>query len=174
MYAQDLPRVHRGVSPKQIAQSLNREGIAGSFGVRVESERHQGNGKRGTGFLNNELYIGPSGVESAALREECRYQQTHVAARSIRPVDAEGSPAPCASFSDGGCGSSQNSAKNYTPTARYQDHRRIPASARRPAQSALLGLNEVRLVLSAPDYIMTGKHRLGCYGARDRSGPTTI
>src|SRR5262249_5159202 len=47
-----------GVSPKQIAKNLNREGIAGPFGGAWSPSTIYGNAKRGTGILNNELYIG--------------------------------------------------------------------------------------------------------------------
>jgi hypothetical protein len=47
-----------GVSPKQVAKNLNREGIAGPFGGAWSPSTIYGNGKRGTGILNNELYIG--------------------------------------------------------------------------------------------------------------------
>ena len=47
-----------GVSPKQIAKNLNREGIAGPFDGAWSPSTIYGNGKRGTGILNNELYIG--------------------------------------------------------------------------------------------------------------------
>ena len=47
-----------GLSPKQIAKHLNREGIAGPFGGTWSPSTIHGNPKRGTGILNNELYIG--------------------------------------------------------------------------------------------------------------------
>jgi site-specific DNA recombinase len=47
-----------GHSPKQIAKMLNREGISGPFGGKWSPSTIHGNPKRGTGILNNELYIG--------------------------------------------------------------------------------------------------------------------
>ena len=47
-----------GVSPKQIAKNLNREGIAGPFGGAWSPSTIYGNAKRGSGILNNELYVG--------------------------------------------------------------------------------------------------------------------
>jgi site-specific DNA recombinase len=47
-----------GQSPKQIAKTLNREGVAGPFGGKWSPSTIYGNTKRGTGILNNELYIG--------------------------------------------------------------------------------------------------------------------
>ena len=46
------------VSPKQIAKNLNREGVAGPFGGAWSPSTIYGNAKRGTGILNNELYVG--------------------------------------------------------------------------------------------------------------------
>ena len=47
-----------GVAPKAIAKRLNRDGIAGPFGGSWSPSTIHGNPKRGTGILNNELYIG--------------------------------------------------------------------------------------------------------------------
>ena len=46
-----------GVSPKQIAKNLNRDRVTGPFGGAWSPSTIYGNGKRGTGILNNELYI---------------------------------------------------------------------------------------------------------------------
>jgi site-specific DNA recombinase len=47
-----------GVSPKQIAKSLNSEGVRGPQGSLWNPSTIHGNPKRGSGMLNNELYIG--------------------------------------------------------------------------------------------------------------------
>ena len=47
-----------GVSPKQIAKNLNREGVAGRSAAPWSPSTIYGNAKRGTGILNNELYVG--------------------------------------------------------------------------------------------------------------------
>src|SRR4029450_6671451 len=47
-----------GVSPKQIAKNLNREGVPGPFGGAWSPSTIYGNAKRGTGILNNELSAG--------------------------------------------------------------------------------------------------------------------
>jgi site-specific DNA recombinase len=47
-----------GDSPKRIALKLNAEGIAGPRGGAWSSSSLNGNRARGTGLLNNELYIG--------------------------------------------------------------------------------------------------------------------
>ena len=47
-----------GLSPKKIAAKLNEEGIAGPTGKGWGQSTINGNRERGTGILNNELYIG--------------------------------------------------------------------------------------------------------------------
>jgi site-specific DNA recombinase len=47
-----------GISPKQIAKGLNREGLRGPRAALWGPSTIYGNPKRGTGILHNELYIG--------------------------------------------------------------------------------------------------------------------
>lgn len=47
-----------GVSPQTIAQRLNAEGVPGPMGVVWNPSTIHGHAARGTGILNNELYIG--------------------------------------------------------------------------------------------------------------------
>ncbi|MFC0342106.1 recombinase family protein [Paracoccus niistensis] len=47
-----------GLSPNRIADLLNREGIPGPRGRSWDKSTIHGNPKRGTGILNNELYVG--------------------------------------------------------------------------------------------------------------------
>ena len=60
--AQVIRRIFRdyaaGKSPKRIATELNGEGIAAPSGGEWGFSTINGNAKRGTGILNNELYIG--------------------------------------------------------------------------------------------------------------------
>jgi hypothetical protein len=48
----------RGVSPKAIATALNRERAPGPRGGQWSASTIHGKPARGTGILNNELYIG--------------------------------------------------------------------------------------------------------------------
>jgi DNA invertase Pin-like site-specific DNA recombinase len=48
----------QGVSPREIAKRLNREGVLGPSGASWGPTTINGNRERGTGILNNELYIG--------------------------------------------------------------------------------------------------------------------
>jgi DNA invertase Pin-like site-specific DNA recombinase len=47
-----------GKSPKAIAHAFNKEGLAGPSGKGWSASTINGNWRRGTGILNNELYIG--------------------------------------------------------------------------------------------------------------------
>ncbi|WP_017998889.1 recombinase family protein [Paracoccus sp. N5] len=47
-----------GMSPNRIADQLNREGIPGPRGRAWDKSTIHGNPKRGTGVLNNEIYVG--------------------------------------------------------------------------------------------------------------------
>lgn len=58
-----------GRSPKSIAQRLNKEGIAGPRGLLWRDTAIRGHRIRGTGLLNNELYVRTAGLEPAALRQ---------------------------------------------------------------------------------------------------------
>ncbi|MFW8637611.1 recombinase family protein, partial [Cribrihabitans pelagius] len=48
----------RGLSPKKIAEALNTEGVPAPSGRHWGASTLHGNRQRGTGILNNELYIG--------------------------------------------------------------------------------------------------------------------
>lgn len=47
-----------GLSPRKIAQALNQEGVSGPRGTAWGASTIHGNNSRGTGILNNELYVG--------------------------------------------------------------------------------------------------------------------
>jgi site-specific DNA recombinase len=47
-----------GISPRTIARTLNTEGVAGPDGSLWNDSTIRGHVKRGTGIINNELYIG--------------------------------------------------------------------------------------------------------------------
>jgi site-specific DNA recombinase len=47
-----------GIAPKAIAKRLNHDRIAGPLGGTWSPSTIHGNWKRGTGLLNNELYVG--------------------------------------------------------------------------------------------------------------------
>jgi site-specific DNA recombinase len=150
-----------GVSPKQIAKNLNRKGIAGPFGGAWSPSTIYGNHQRGTGILNNGLYIGrlvwnrlryvknpDTGKRVSRLNPEAEWMRKEVPSLRIVSDDL------------------------WADAKQRQDHGRRaikaagnPSGARRP-QYLFSGLTKCGVC--GAGFIMTGKHRLGCFGARDQ------
>ena len=150
-----------GVSPKQIAKNLNRERIAGPFGGPWSPSTIYGNSKRGTGILNNESYIGrlvwnrlryvknpDTGKRVSRLNPATEWMRKEVP--GLRIVSDE----------------------LWADAKQRQEHSRHAvrtagnlAGARRP-QYLFSGLTKCGIC--GAGFIMTGKHRLGCFGARDQ------
>ena len=59
-----------GVSPRSIAKKLNQEGMAGPSGADWGPSTINGNASRGTGILNNELYVGRMVWNRLAYRKD--------------------------------------------------------------------------------------------------------
>ncbi len=89
-----------GLSPRQIALNLNVQGIAGPRGGSWSASTINGNRTRGTGILNNELYIGRlvwnrlayvKDPESGRRRSRKRIDEEQVVAEvpDLRIVDQE-------------------------------------------------------------------------------------
>jgi hypothetical protein len=76
-----------GVAPKVIARRLNQDGIAGPFGGTWSRSTIHGNSRRGTGILNNELYVGRLIWNRMRLCQESGHRQTHLASESESRVD---------------------------------------------------------------------------------------
>ena len=163
--AQVVERIFRdfiaGVSPKQIAKNLNREGVPGPFGGAWSPSTIYGNAKRGTGILNNELYVGrliwnrlryvknpDTGKRVSRLNPSSEWMSKDVPELRIVPEDV------------------WTAAK-----ARQQQTRHAMTSAgrigvaRRP-QYLFSGLTKCGIC--GAGFIMSGKNRLGCFGARDQ------
>ena len=150
-----------GVSPKQIAKNLNREGVSGPFGGAWSPSTIYGNAKRGSGVLNNELYIGrlvwnrlryvknpDTGKRVSRLNAESEWMRKEVPQLRIVSDDL------------------------WADAKQRQEHGRQairnagnPRGARRP-QYLFSGLTKCGAC--GAGFIMTGKHRLGCFGARDQ------
>jgi site-specific DNA recombinase len=163
--AQVVERIFRdfiaGVSPKQIAKNLNREGVAGPFGGAWSPSTIYGNSKRGTGVLNNELYVGrlvwnrlryvknpDTGKRVSRLNPSSEWMSKDVPELRILLEDV------------------WTAAK-----ARQQQTRHAMTSAgrigvaKRP-QYLFSGLTKCGIC--GAGFIMSGKNRLGCFGARDQ------
>jgi DNA invertase Pin-like site-specific DNA recombinase len=150
-----------GISPKQIAKNLNREGIAGPFGGAWSPSTIYGNARRGTGILNNELYVGQlvwnrlryvknpdTGKRVSRLNPSSEWMRKEVPQLRI--------------VSDEVWGDAKQRQENGRKAIRTAGN---PVGARRP-QYLFSGLTKCGVC--GAGFIMTGKHRLGCFGARDQ------
>jgi site-specific DNA recombinase len=150
-----------GVSPKQIAKNLNREGVPGPFGGSWSPSTIYGNAKRGTGILNNELYVGrlvwnrlryvknpDTGKRVSRLNPASEWMLKDVPGLRIVPDEI------------------------WTAAKARQKHTRHTmktagaiGAAKRP-QYLFSGLTKCGIC--GAGFIMSGKNRLGCFGARDQ------
>jgi len=150
-----------GVSPKQIAKNLNRERVPGPFGGPWSPSTIYGNAKRGTGILNNELYVGrlvwnrlryvknpDTGKRVSRLNPTTEWMSREVPELRIVPDDL------------------WTAAK-----ARQESTRRVIVKSgnmghvRRP-QYLFSGLTKCGVC--GAGFIMAGQNRLACFGARDK------
>jgi site-specific DNA recombinase len=150
-----------GVSPKQIAKNLNRERIAGPSGGAWSPSTIYGNAKRGTGILNNELYVGrlvwnrlrymknpDTGKRVSRLNPTSEWMSREVPQLRIVPDDI------------------------WTAAKSRQQHTRHAVkiagaigAAKRP-QYLFSGLTKCGVC--GAGFIMAGRNRLACFGARDQ------
>src|SRR5580765_5483135 len=150
-----------GVSPKQIAKNLNREGVPGPFGGPWSPSTIYGNAKRGTGILNNELYVGSlvwnrlryvknpdSGKRVSRLNPTTEWMSREVPELRIVPDNLWTSAK-----------SRQKRTRHAMKTAG------VIGAAKRP-QYLFSGLTKCGIC--GAGFIMSGKNRLGCFGARDQ------
>ncbi len=150
-----------GVSPKQVAKNLNREGIAGPFGGAWSPSTIYGNGKRGTGILNNELYIGrlvwnrlrylknpDTGKRVSRLNPEAEWMRKEVPELRIVPDDL------------------WTAAKSRQQQTRHTVKTAGALGAAKRPQYLFSGLTKCGVC--GAGFIMSGKNRLGCFGARDQ------
>ena len=150
-----------GISPKQIAKNLNREGIAGPFGGAWSPSTIYGNAKRGTGILNNELYIG------RLVWNRLRYVKNPDTGKRVSRMNAPSEwmtrevPA-LRILSDGlwtAAKARQEQTRHAVKTAGHLGR------ARRP-QYLFSGLTKCGVCCAG--FIMAGRNRLACFGARDQ------
>jgi site-specific DNA recombinase len=150
-----------GVSPKQIAKNLNREKVAGPFGGAWSPSTIYGNGKRGTGILNNELYIGrlvwnrlryvknpDTGKRVSRLNPEAEWMRKEVPELRIVPEDF------------------WSAAKSRQQQTRHTVKTAGALGAAKRPQYLFSGLTKCGVC--GAGFIMAGKNRLGCFGARDQ------
>jgi site-specific DNA recombinase len=150
-----------GVAPKAIAKRLNQERIAGPFGGSWSPSTIHGNSERGTGILNNELYIGrriwnrlryvknpDTGKRISRLNPRAEWITKEI--RSLRILSDE----------------LWNAAKDrQTATRRTITRAGNIGFARRP-QYLFSGLSKCGIC--GAGFIMAGRNRLACFGAREK------
>ena len=150
-----------GVAPKAIARRLNRDGIAGPFGGSWSPSTIHGNSKRGTGILNNELYIGrlvwnrlhyvknpDTGKRISRLNPKAEWITKEVP--SLRIVSDK----------------LWNAAKDRQISTRRTITRAGNIGFARRPQYLFSGLSKCGIC--GAGFIMAGRDRLACFGAREK------
>jgi site-specific DNA recombinase len=150
-----------GISPKQIAKNLNREGIAGPFGGPWSPSTIYGSAKRGTGILNNELYIG------RLVWNRLRYVKNPDTRKRVSRLNAEPDwmrkDVPQLRIVTDELWADAKDRQNISRRAVRAAGN--PGGARRP-KYLFSGLTKCGVC--GAGFIMTGRHHLGCFGARDQ------
>src|SRR5438067_561302 len=150
-----------GVSPKQIAKNLNRELITGPFGGAWSPSTIYGNAKRGTGILNNELYVG------RLVWNRLRYVKNPDTGKRVSRLNPTSEwmsrDVPQLRIVPDGIWTAAKSRQQHTRHA-------VKAAgaigvAKRP-QYLFSGLTKCGVC--GAGFIMSSKNRLGCFGARDQ------
>jgi hypothetical protein len=152
-----------GISPKEIAKRLNLAGIPGPGGTAWSPSTIHGNATRGTGILNNELYIGrliwnrqryvkdpDSGKRQARLNPASEWVVVDVP--SLRIVDEE----------------TWEKAKARQAETRHRMNagERQPFNRLRRPKYLFSGLT--KCAACGGGYIVQRRERLACYNARSR------
>ena len=155
----------QGVSPREIAKTLNREGILGPSGTTWGPSTINGNRGRGTGILNNELYIGKlvwnrlryikdptTGKRRSRLNSEKEWIIKEVPKLRVIPEELW----EAAKRRQG------EMARNTRPDT----HRKAFWQLQRP-RHLLSGL--MKCGACGASFTKCGLHRFGCAAARDRA-----
>ena len=150
-----------GVAPKAIARRLNQHGVAGPFGGTWSPSTIHGNSKRGTGILNNELYVG------RMVWNRLRYVKNPDTGKRVSRLNphaewiARDIPA-LRILSD----ELWNAAKDRQSATRRTITRTGNIGFVRRPQYLFSGLSKCGVC--GAGFIMAGRNRLACFGARDK------
>ncbi len=150
-----------GVAPKAIAKRLNRDHIAGPFGGTWSPSTIHGNANRGTGILNNELYIG------RLVWNRLRYVKNPDTGKRISRLNpkaewiAKEMPALRIVSDELWAGAKERQRS----TRRTITNGGNIGLARRP-QYLFSGLSKCGIC--GAGFIMAGRNRLACFGAREK------
>ena len=150
-----------GISPKQIAKNLNREGLPGPFGGAWSPSTIYGNTKRGTGILNNELYVGrliwnrlryvknpDTGKRVSRLNPSSEWMSKDVPGLRIVPDEL------------------WTAAKARQKQTRHAMRSAGSIGGAKRPQYLFSGLTKCGVC--GAGFIMSSQNRLGCFGARDQ------
>ena len=150
-----------GIAPKAIAKRLNQDRIAGPFGGTWSPSTIHGNPKRGTGVLNNELYIGrliwnrlryvknpDTGKRISRLNPKAEWITKEIP--SLRIVSDE----------------LWNATKDRQSATRRTITRAGNIGFARRPQYLFSGLSKCGVC--GAGFIMAGRNRLACFGAREK------
>jgi site-specific DNA recombinase len=150
-----------GIAPKAIAKRLNQDGIAGPLGGTWSPSTIHGNSKRGTGILNNELYVGrliwnrlryvknpDTGKRISRLNPQAEWITKQIP--SLRIVSDE----------------LWNATKNRQNATRRTITRAGNIGFARRPQYLFSGLSKCGVC--GAGFIMAGRNRLACFGAREK------
>ncbi len=152
-----------GVSPKEIARRLNREGIPGPFGSKWSPSTIHGHHARGTGILNNELYVG------RLVWNRLRYIQNPDTGRRVSR------PNPRSEWVTADV-PSLRIVDDQLWAAVKERQERTRKKLSQPAGAALSRLRRPRYLFSSltrcgecgAGFITLARNRLGCFGASAR------
>ncbi len=152
-----------GISPKAIAHALNRESIAGPFGGTWSPSTIHGNPDRGTGILNNELYVGrlvwnrlryvrdpDTGKRVSRLNPAAEWIASDVPHLRIVPDDL------------------WQKAKARQANTRKQYDRDDPRRFNRHRRPTYLFSGLTKCGVCGGGYVVYSRERLGCFSARAR------
>ncbi len=150
-----------GIAPKAIARRLNQDGVGGPFGGTWSPSTIHGNSKRGTGILNNELYVG------RMVWNRLRYMKNPDTGKRISRLN------PAAEWITREIPSLRivsdelwNAAKVRQRTTRHTITRTGNIGFARRPQYLFSGLSKCGVC--GAGFIMAGRNRLACFGAREK------
>ncbi|ARJ65951.1 hypothetical protein WV31_09945 [Magnetospirillum sp. ME-1] len=163
-----------GITPEEIAARLNREGVPGPGGRPWRNTTLRGQGKRGTGILRNELYVGrlvwgrasfirmpKTGKRVARLNDPSQFQITEVP--HLRIVSDELWNTVQARLEEVG--------RRATAGRSSNDDHGVDLNANHRPKYLLTGL--LRCSCCGGSYIIIGKDRYGCNNRKRGTGMCT-
>ncbi len=155
----------QGVSPREIAKTLNREGILGPSGANWGPSTINGNRQRGTGILNNELYIG------RLVWNRLRYIKDPITGKRRSRLNRENDwivkDVPQLRIIDQELWDAVKARQGHMTRDTRPDVQRKGFWQHQRPRHLLTGL--MKCGICGSSYTKYGLHRFGCAAARDRA-----